>query len=401
MAAATPPSAPGGFPAAPVPPELVGRLRDQLVTVADEVEEEVRRQVPEYAQPEGALQRRLRTGVVEGLTFFVDHIADPSDQRAAIAETHYELGWKTAAAGRSLEAFQSALRVGGLRAWHLMGRTAEDLGLDSALVSALGELAFRTLHEAAEAAAAGYGEARLRDSGELEPRRRRLLLGLLLGEQPAPPQVVQEVAHSARWAVPEQVAVVVFATGPTDAEDPPPTPVGTLTDLDAHPPRLLLPDPDGCRRFDDRALAVALGGRPAVLGPTVPLAQAAQSLRWARRALDLVERGVLPGQGLLRCADHLPALLLRGDEPLLAHLATRALAPLEAVPEAHRDRLRETLLAWLLGGSNVPDTAARLRVHPQTVRYRLRQLDQLFGDALHTPDTRLALMLALQAESTD
>ncbi|MFK0107032.1 helix-turn-helix domain-containing protein [Streptomyces sp. NPDC091217] len=400
MAAPTPSAAPGGFPAAPVPPELVGRLRDQLAAVADEVEEEVRRQVPEYTQPEGALEGRLRTGVVEALTFFVDHIAGPGDQRAAIAETYYELGWKTAAAGRSLEAFQSALRVGGLHAWHLMGRIAEDLGLDSALVSALGELAFRTLHEAAEAATAGYGEARLRDSGELEPRRRRLL-GLLLGEQPAPPHAVQELAHGARWAVPEQVAVVVFATGPIDAEDPPPTPVGALTDLDAHPPRLLLPDPDGCGRFDDRALALALDGRPAVLGPTVPLAQAAQSLRWARRALDLVERGVLLGQGLLRCADHLPALLLRGDEPLLAHLASRALAPLEAVPEAHRERLRETLLAWLLGGSNVPDTAARLHVHPQTVRYRLRQLEQLFGDALHTPDTRLALMLALQAGSTD
>lgn len=63
-------------------------------------------------------------------------------------------------------------------------------------------------------------------------------------------------------------------------------------------------------------------------------------------------------------------------------------------------RNRETLLAWLPDGSNVPDTAARLHVHPQTVRYRLRQLEQLFGDALHTPDTGLALLLALQADAT-
>ncbi|MEU1165742.1 helix-turn-helix domain-containing protein [Streptomyces sp. NPDC005921] len=397
MAAPTP--APDGLPAGSVPPELVGRLRRQLAFVADEVENEVRRQVPEYAQTEGALEGRLRTGVVEALTFFVDHVAGPGDERAAIKATYYELGRSTAAAGRSLEAFQSALRVGGLHAWRLMGRTAEDLGLDSALLSALGELAFRTLHEAAEAAAAGYGEARLRDSGELEPRRRQLL-ALLLGERPAPPDRVRDMAHGARWAVPEQVAVVVFTTDPTDVGHAPRTPAGALADPDAHPPRLLLPAPDGSGRFDDRDLAPALGDRPAVLGPTVPLAQAAQSLRWARRALDLAERGLLPGQGLLRCAEHLPALLLRSDEPLLAHLAAHALAPLEAVPEAHRDRLRETLPAWLLGGSNVPDTAARLHVHPQTVRYRLRQLEQLFGDGLHTPETRLALVLALQADPT-
>ncbi|WP_435842449.1 helix-turn-helix domain-containing protein [Streptomyces collinus] len=43
--------------------------------------------------------------------------------------------------------------------------------------------------------------------------------------------------------------------------------------------------------------------------------------------------------------------------------------------------------------------AARLHLHPQTVRYRLRRLKQLFGDALDEQDTRLDLILALRAES--
>jgi DNA-binding PucR family transcriptional regulator len=47
----------------------------------------------------------------------------------------------------------------------------------------------------------------------------------------------------------------------------------------------------------------------------------------------------------------------------------------------------------------VPDVAVRLHIHPQTVRYRLRQLEKLFGDALHDPETRLDLILALRAES--
>ena len=40
----------------------------------------------------------------------------------------------------------------------------------------------------------------------------------------------------------------------------------------------------------------------------------------------------------------------------------------------------------------------RLHIHPQTARYRLRQLQLLFGDALHEPDARFELEIALRAE---
>jgi DNA-binding PucR family transcriptional regulator len=35
-------------------------------------------------------------------------------------------------------------------------------------------------------------------------------------------------------------------------------------------------------------------------------------------------------------------------------------------------------------------------VHPQTVRYRLRQLREVFGDVLGDPDARFGLQLALR-----
>jgi DNA-binding PucR family transcriptional regulator len=41
--------------------------------------------------------------------------------------------------------------------------------------------------------------------------------------------------------------------------------------------------------------------------------------------------------------------------------------------------------------------AAELGVHPQTVRYRLRQLRELFGTALEDPDARFELALALRS----
>ncbi|MFI8835799.1 PucR family transcriptional regulator [Streptomyces afghaniensis] len=384
----------------PMPPELAKLLRAQLAAVADQVEEEVRRQVPEYARPaDGPYGRNLRAGVVQALTLFVDHIADPRDDGGAIAATYYELGRGEALEGRSLDALQSALRVGGLHAWRLMGQTAEELGLDSTVVAALGELAFRTVHEVAEAAAAGYAEAQLRSSDELERRRRRLL-DLLLEDGPVALEAVQDLAHGARWPVPRTVAVVALAAAPDRREeDRPLAAAGALVDMESRPPRMLVPDPDGSGGFGGRAFTLALRGRPAAIGPTVAVTDAAQSLHLATRALGLMGRGVLPRQGVVRCADHLSTLLLYGDEPLLERLEARVLAPLDTVSAGQRDRLAETLLAWLLSGSNVPDVATRLHIHPQTVRYRLRQLEKLFGDALHDPETRLDLILALRAES--
>ncbi|MET7475687.1 helix-turn-helix domain-containing protein [Streptomyces sp. NPDC005648] len=400
MAVPTPRGGSAGRAAPSVPPDLADLLRAQLDSVADLVEAEVRRQVPEYAGPaDGAYARNLRAGVVQALTLFVDHIADPRGRGDAIAATYHALGRGVALEGRSLEVLQSALRIGGLQAWRLMGLKAEELGLDSSVVAALGELAFRTVHEVAEAAAEGYAEARPHSTEELERRRRRLL-GLLLGEGPVSREAVQDLAHGARWSVPRHVAVVALAAGAEQREEERPlAAAGALVDVESRPPRMLVPDPDGSGRFSGRAFALALRGRPAAIGPTVPLLEAAQSLRWASLALGLMGRGILPGQGVVRCDQHLSTLLLHSDEPLLTQLEARALAPLDRVSEGQRARLAETLLAWLLSGSNVPDVAARLHIHPQTVRYRLRQLEKLFGDSLHDPITRLDLILALRADA--
>ncbi|MFD5890173.1 helix-turn-helix domain-containing protein [Streptomyces sp. NPDC060334] len=54
------------------------------------------------------------------------------------------------------------------------------------------------------------------------------------------------------------------------------------------------------------------------------------------------------------------------------------------------------MLAWLEGGG-APEAAKALSVHPQTVRYRLRQLEALFGAGLPDPRTRFELEMALRS----
>jgi DNA-binding PucR family transcriptional regulator len=129
-----------------------------------------------------------------------------------------------------------------------------------------------------------------------------------------------------------------------------------------------------------------------VIGPARPWAQARASYLRAARAhgLSLARAG-----GPVDCEEHLTALTLAADPEALEDLRAQALAPLGDLRAGTAERLTETLRAWLLHHGRRDEVAASLHVHPQTVRYRMGQLRDLFGDGLQEPDTVLALTLAL------
>jgi DNA-binding PucR family transcriptional regulator len=96
--------------------------------------------------------------------------------------------------------------------------------------------------------------------------------------------------------------------------------------------------------------------------------------------------------------EHLDALLVHQDRRLLEGLRERCLRPLEAAAPSSRDPLRETLRSWLVHMGDQRTVAAELHVHPQTVRYRLGRLRELFGADLDDPEVRRRLFLALAWE---
>jgi DNA-binding PucR family transcriptional regulator len=90
-------------------------------------------------------------------------------------------------------------------------------------------------------------------------------------------------------------------------------------------------------------------------------------------------------------------LLWRADPELVAEIGQDALAPLADETPASRQRLSETLLAWLRHDGNAAAAAGELNVHVQTVRYRMGRLRELFGATLEDPDGRFELEVALRA----
>ena len=114
------------------------------------------------------------------------------------------------------------------------------------------------------------------------------------------------------------------------------------------------------------------------------------SVALARRAA-----GAVP-QGESRSVEDALASLVVGADPLaLAELSRRRLAPFEGQTERSRERLLDTLGAWLAHHGDRQAVAAELGIHPQTVRYRVGLLRELLGDDLDDPQRRFELALVL------
>jgi DNA-binding PucR family transcriptional regulator len=120
----------------------------------------------------------------------------------------------------------------------------------------------------------------------------------------------------------------------------------------------------------------------------------------ASAALRAIEAGAIDADGLTDAEDHIPELLLFESSGLAERLAERRLAPLEELTPAGRGRMEETALAFVQHGGNAAAMARALHLHPQTIRYRLNRLRELFGEDLSDPDARFELELALRSRST-
>jgi hypothetical protein len=381
-----------------LPSELADALRPGLPSLADEIIGAIGQEVPEYARPlEGPFGQGLRMGVERALGRFVDGLVDPAvvddTSRRAV---YVELGKGEMRAGRSLDALLSAYRLGARIAWERCVDAGQQAGFDPETLYRLASAIFSYIDRISAESVEGYAAEQSVTLAERQRRRRALVR--LLARDDAGAEEVRDLAQLAVWPRPQAVAALV--TRAEDADRFASRLGGEAIAVSEEGIALaFIPDPDAPGRAAE--LQVALDAQPAALGPTVPLERAAVSLHRAQAAFGLQERGVLPARASpLRTDAHLPDLLLHGDGALAADLAARALQPLDDLRDGTRERLLETLRAWLDEPGQVTRVAERLHVHPQTVRYRMAQLRDLFGERLDDPDARFELALALRATTS-
>jgi hypothetical protein len=389
-----------GWTSLPLPGEAVSVVRGEIAALVDGVIASVRAENPVYADvlgsPEGL---GIRLGTEQAIRAFLNAIEKGERPGKETGEVWRRLGEGEFQAGRGLEPLRAAFRTGTRAAWRGAAELAAGAGITAPLVISLAEAIFIYCDELASDVVEGYLRAQSDEAGERERRRRRLA-ALLLDQASHDPETLERAAALARWPLPKKLAVLVLAS------DSPMTltrrlDVDVLAGADVEGAWLIVPDPDGPgrkRSLDRAAKAAAVS---VALGPTVPVADTARSLRWARSMLALIKNGAIKPAPVVRAADHLAALIVHCDPELGEALASRVLAPLETLTASERSRLLETLAAWLGHQRQTPEIAQALHVHPQTVRYRMRQLGELLGETLQTPDGRFELELALRARAAD
>jgi PucR C-terminal helix-turn-helix domain len=391
---------------AELPPSLAAALRPVLPELTDAIIAAIGAEVPAYARPlEGPFGRALRAGVRTALARFVDGIEDPSSEDPDARQLYVELGRAEFRGGRSLDALLSAYRIGARLAWERFVAAGEGAGHEPATLYRLASAIFSYIDGISADSVEGFAQERAATEGERQRRRRAL--ARLLARDDVSAEEVHDLARLAGWQRPGTVAALVVGgpAGGNGAGGEPPdadrlaSRLGGDAIAAAEGPTTVawLPDPEAPGRRPQ--LEAALDGTPAALGPAVALPRAAHSLARARAAHALLLEGRLAGEPIVCADDHLAELLLHGgDTTLAADLAARALAPLGELRPKAAARLRETLRVWLDHPGQVQAVAERLHVHPQTVRYRVAQLRELFGARLDDPDARFELSLALRSE---
>jgi hypothetical protein len=329
--------------------------------------------------------------VLDGTTL---RTRDVPDVQAALFAEIGRVQWRAGAElADLLSTYQAAARL----AWRRIAAAVVAGGHDAETLAAVASALFFIVDEMSTASTQGYVEEQSESASSRE-RLRAELVDLLLAGSPDRPRL-HAAATRAGWRLPADVAVVLVGAD-TEASRRVLDRLGVNALQIRRDGRLgaLVPNP-GSPGHRER-LASALRGLHAVVGVPVPLDAVPSSVVIAATAAALRRAGVLTDDPVF-VDEHLDAVIVHRDSALLESLRAQVLRPLDRAPRVSRDRLRETLRCWLRHMGDRQAIAQELHIHPQTVRYRLRVLHELFGDTLDDPRARAKLMLALAWDSSE
>lgn len=355
-----------------------GRITTQIAT-------QVQMEVPAYSGPaDGKRHWLILMAGRAALGQLVTRLDGGPAISRKVDDLYAKMGYGEANDGNDLSLILSTLDRAVILIWDEVRALAVAHDTSAAVLSYLADLLQEELHHLQDQVRTGYGEAQRISAAATV--RSRTLDALLTRDQ----ESLAELADKAGWAIPDNV-VIVTATRTGD-----PISLGREY-LCSSGDRLIIATagnvlPDLVRELEaDEAI-----GQAAISWP-VPSGEAIEAHKWSQRALDLALRGVLPPAKILNCADHRTQLWLHAEPALRRQLCQELLPPLLAETPNSREILSETLLVWLETRDSAPAIAARLDIHPQTVRYRWKRINELFGEALHDPEITVQLTMLLKA----
>jgi len=365
-----------------------------LPAVAEEILETIGREIPEYARPlEGTFGRGVHRGVGEALAQFAALIRNPDADRKSSREVYISLGRGEFENGRALDALQTAYRIGARIAWKRIASASLDASLDGKTLALLAESIFVYINELSADSTEGYADAQSEQQGERLLRERQLVI-MMLRSPAIPLDELKALGNSVGWRVPKRIAALICHERDL-AEITRVLPIDVISALVDGYGCIAVPDANGPGRLAQ--IREAVGGRVVALGNDTVPNRLRDSWQLGRTAIEAAGSGVLSSGGLIRAEEHLIDLTIYESRDLIARLGDRCLAPLATLTPKSRIRMVSTASAFIRHQGNAAEMARALHIHPQTARYRVAKLRELFGDRLDDADSRFEIELALRA----
>jgi len=377
---------------------LGARMLGRADELADEMVERIRTAVPVYRSDAVITTAELRRTCLENIDFV---FAPMGHAPARTSPESRDNGRRRAQAGVPLTAVMEAYRVSARYLWERLAEPAArgEVAPEAALRAA-SEM-WLVLDTFTQEMAEGYREETTSQTLRREAERSALIQALLEGRlDEADLCEAADILH-----LPTQGPYVVIAAQvPEIARHPIPHVQHALRSLGAACAWSLLRDvevgiaqlPGTHPRIADLADAFehAAEGRVGISPPYQDLRNTADALKLARIAL----RGACDGQRVT-VFDRDPLAIAAASAPqVMLTIARTILGRLDQAAEHDRALLLNTFGAWLDAGGSADQAATALFCHPNTVRHRLRRLQDHTGRSLSQPRELAELALAFEID---
>lgn len=360
------------------------------------------REIDAYRDGSVVTKEEVAESCVANVTFIFDSLAGNADVDVAPAE---HTGTARALAGVPLPAVMTAYRIGFRFMWEETLATARAATIPTDSILDATARVFFAQDTFTQAMATAYRQQLTTKILEREEER-SALVEALLAHRITDMQSLWEAADLLRLPT-SGPYVVVAAELPAIGKLGLPTIENKLSARDIRSAWRLLPDlqvgivhlrgaetKDGMDTLVE-VLRQAATARVGISPSFRELAETSDALRLARVTVT----GKSSGTSLVSVFDDTPLAVAAVSAPdVMAKIKLLVLSRIDELPAEERVILLDTFQAWVDAGGSANDTAAKIFCHPNTVRHRLRRIEDLTGRSLSRPKDLAELCLALEVE---
>jgi hypothetical protein len=330
--------------------------------------------IPAYARlPESLLRGEIEEMARRNIGLFLRSMADDRPPSERELEPFCVSARERAAEGLPIEDLLRAYRLGGRLTWEALITAATEEEQATLIPGVTRVLAY--IDAVSDAVTDAYLDERRHVVSDEERRVHELFAGLQV-PGPLDPDTI-ELAR--RLAFPVMDRYVPFAIGAEGSGQ-----VAASLRVDG---MIAVPEGDRVTGLMAAANGVLPSGSTRAIGPPTPRTELAAVLDDLRLLVDV---GRATGQsGDLKAADFVPELMLARSPHLGALIEEAVFAPL-------KEDLAHTLDVFYDAGADRRAAASALHVHPNTLDYRLRRIEEATGLKFSDPGNLVLMALAVR-----